>query len=276
MTDPDRQHEAHDRNERDAHDEQDRRTRLYRVRGIVLRRFDLGETDRIVTLFTLEQGKRRVVAKGSRRPGSRLAGHLEPFGSTRLLIARTRGLDIVSQAETVQSFAGMRVNEAAIATAGYIAELVDALMPDEQVSEAVFELVHASFGLLSDGRDPRMVARVFELAFLRNLGYRPELGQCIICEREVQPVENAFSPDGGVVCDRCAAARPDASRLSVNALKLLRAIDRGDIERLFFLRVPPEIWAEVDFALSRYLARLTGRESSARRVIIELGLDTLQ
>ena len=78
--------------------QEERRARLYRVRGIVLRRLDLGEADRIITIFTSERGKLRIVAKGSRRPSSKMAGHLEPFCATRLLVARTRGLDIISQA----------------------------------------------------------------------------------------------------------------------------------------------------------------------------------
>src|SRR5690554_4752709 len=84
-----------------------RRARLYRVNAIVLRRRDLGETDRIVTLLTAERGKLRVVAKGSRRPSSRIAGYLEPFSASRLLIARTRGLDIISQAESIDPFSGI-------------------------------------------------------------------------------------------------------------------------------------------------------------------------
>jgi DNA repair protein RecO (recombination protein O) len=266
-----------DSNESESHrtsdHEEDRRTRLYRLRCIVLRRRDLGETDRIVTVFSAEHGKRRVVAKGSRRPGSRLAGHLEPFCATRLLVARTRGLDIVSQAETIESFAGLRRNETAIATAGYFAELVDALMPDDQAQEAVFDILYASYGLLSEARDPRIVSRIFEMAFLHQAGYRPELSQCTICGEDIEPVVSGFSPEGGVVCHRCMQRHPGVIPISVNAIKLLRAADRGEMERLFRLRVPQHVWDEVETALSRYIARLIGRESSAQRVLGELRLE---
>lgn len=255
----------------DQHEE--RRARLYRVRGIVLRRFDLGEADRIITIFTAEQGKRRIVAKGSRRPSSKLAGHLEPFCATRLLIARTRGLDIVSQAETIEHFSDLRLNEAAIATAGYMAELIDALLPEDQAQEPVYELTFAALRLLNEGRDPRLVTHVFEMGLLRQLGYRPELARCVSCGTEIEPELNGFSLDGGVICPRCLRVRPDASEMSVNALKLLRSIDRGEIERLFSLRVPPPIWDEVGNLLARYITRVTGRESSARRVLESLGLE---
>ncbi len=250
----------------------ERRSRLYRARAIVLRRWDLGETDRILSIFSAEHGKRRVVAKGTRRPGNRLAGHLEPYTATRLLIARARTLDIVSQAESIDGFSRLRQSENAIATAAYLAELVDVLLPEDQGNEAVFELLFAALHLLDEGQDVRLVTLVFEMGLLRHTGYRPELYRCLGCDNEMTPVENGFSSEGGVVCPNCRRLRPDAMPLSVNALKLLRAIDRGDIERLSGLRVPSEVWADLSNLLARYISRITGRESSARRVIGELRL----
>jgi len=251
----------------------DRRARLFRANGIVLRRSDLGETDRLLTVLTLEHGRRRVVAKGARRPSSRIAGHLEPFTASRLLIARTRGLDIISQAETINAFSGMRVDETAIATAGYLCELVDRLVPEEQVNESVYELLYASLGLLDQRRDPRLVSHIFELGLVGQLGYRPDLQTCISCSTTVEPVVNGLSGEGGVVCGNCLRYRPDAVPISANALKLLRAIDRGDLERLFDLRVPEPVWNEIHHAMARYIARLTGRESGAQRVLTELQLE---
>lgn len=250
----------------------ERRTRLYRTRAIVLRRWDLGETDRILSIFTAEHGKRRVVAKGTRRPGNRLAGHLEPFTAVRLLIARARSLDIISQAESVESFPRLRQTEVTIAAAAYLSELVDVLLPEDLVNETVFELLFSSLRLLDEGRDVRFVTLVFEMAMLRQTGYRPELQHCVGCSADVLPQENGFSPEGGVVCPDCLRLRPDGLPLSVNALKLLRAIDRGDIERFASLRIPADVWLDLSLLLTRYIARITGRESSARRVIGELGL----
>ncbi len=74
------------------------RSRLYRTDSVVLRRQDLGEADRIVTIFTPGYGKLRAVAKGVRKPSSRKAGHLEPLARSNLLIAKGRELDIITQA----------------------------------------------------------------------------------------------------------------------------------------------------------------------------------
>ena len=78
--------------------------RVYRCEAVVLRQRRLGEADRILTLYTPQLGKLDAVAKGVRKQTSRKAGHLEPFTLTALLVAGGRNLDIITQAETVESF----------------------------------------------------------------------------------------------------------------------------------------------------------------------------
>jgi DNA repair protein RecO (recombination protein O) len=251
----------------------ERRARLVRSRAIVLRRRDLGETDRILTVLSDRRGLIRLVAKGVRRPGSRLAGHLEPFSVSNVLIAKTRGLDIVTQAETVDAFGTLRVTEASIATAGYFAELVDLLLPEEQPHEGVFDLMRASLNLLDEGSDRKMVSFVFEMGLLRSLGYRPRLDPCLICGMMLTPARNGFSVEGGVVCANCLQSRAECYPLSVNALKLLRMIDRGEIERVLHLRVSAEVVREISDVLNAYVSRISGREPAALRVIRELQLE---
>jgi DNA repair protein RecO (recombination protein O) len=83
---------------------------VYRTEGIVLKGYDFGEADRILTLYTPQLGKLRAVAKGMRRTKSRMGGHLDLFTRSNLLVARGRQLDIVTQAETIESFASMRTD----------------------------------------------------------------------------------------------------------------------------------------------------------------------
>jgi DNA repair protein RecO (recombination protein O) len=251
----------------------DRTSRLYRSRVIVLRRRDIGEADRILTLLTEHRGRMRVVAKGVRRPGSRLAGHLEPYCVSNVLIARTRGLDIISQAETIDPFTTLRANEASIATAGYMAELVDVLVPEEQPQEGVFSLMHAALDLLDRGKDRHAVTFVFQMGLLRELGYRPRLDPCIVCGATLRQESNGFSVDGGVVCRNCTVTRPGVFPLSVGALKLLRAVDRAEVDRVLNLRVHASVWNELDGALGAYITRIAGRELGSASVMRELRLE---
>ena len=69
--------------------------RRYTTEAIVLTRFDLGEADRVLTLITPTGGKLKAIAKGIRRPTSRLGGSLEPFAELTVSMARGRTFDVV-------------------------------------------------------------------------------------------------------------------------------------------------------------------------------------
>ncbi|MGH2469188.1 MAG: DNA repair protein RecO, partial [Chloroflexota bacterium] len=77
---------------------------LYATEAVVLERRDFGEADRLLTLYTPVRGKVRAIAKGSRRTTSRLAGHVELFTHTRVLLASGRNLDIVTQCELLRGY----------------------------------------------------------------------------------------------------------------------------------------------------------------------------
>ncbi|CAN5287727.1 DNA repair protein RecO [soil metagenome] len=250
----------------------DHRTRLYNARGIILRRRDLGEADRIVTVYTNEFGKRSLAARGSRKTTSRIAGQLEPFSLVQLFVARTRGLHIISQVQAVEVFQRMRANEVAITVSGMFAELVDWMTPEDQPNSGVFDLLQASLTLLDSDRDPGLITIAFEIGLLRHLGYRPELYRCGVCGNELQPGENGFSLETGVVCLNCRSNAPSVLPITLDALKLLRAIDRGQLSALLDLKINPTVLTEADSILTVYIQRITGKESRARQVFRDLRL----
>ena len=79
---------------------------LYRDEAVVLRTQKLGEADRIITLLTRSSGRVRAVAKGVRRTSSRFGSRLEPFTHVDLQLAEGRSLDVITQAVTLDPFAG--------------------------------------------------------------------------------------------------------------------------------------------------------------------------
>ena len=93
---------------------------VYKVNAVVLRRTDLGETDRILRLLTKEAGKVDAVAKGARRGMSRLSGATELFTFSRMLLAVGKSLDIVSQCEIRETFPALRDDLSHLARATYL------------------------------------------------------------------------------------------------------------------------------------------------------------
>ena len=115
--------------------------RLYRCDVIALARMDFGEADRIVTLYSRDHGKLRAIAKGARRPLSRLGPHLEYFTLAHLMLARGRELDVVTSAETEDAHISLRSDIDAFGHASHMVEILDRLTRDRQANVAVFDLL---------------------------------------------------------------------------------------------------------------------------------------
>lgn len=199
---------------------------VYKAEAIVLRQQPLGESDRVVTLFTREHGKLRAAAKGVRRPTSRLAGRIEPFTHARLMLARGRTLDVIAQAEIIRTFPGVRKDLLRAAYAAYVMELVDRGLPEDLRHEDVFRLAGDALEQLEGGRadDAEVTALWFGLRLAALLGYRPETSACVECGRHLPHGRSgtagwAFSLScGGALCPQCRARDAQAITASCGAL----------------------------------------------------------
>src|SRR5216684_9309983 len=120
------------------------RSRTYRAEAIVLKTIDFGETDRILTLLTRHFGKVSVVAKGIRKPTSRLAGHAEPLTHATYQLARGRNLDVLTGAESRALYPTLREDLPSIAAGWYVAELVDRFTADRVPSAPLFDLLETA------------------------------------------------------------------------------------------------------------------------------------
>lgn len=246
--------------------------RIYRTEAIVLRRSELGEADRILTLFTPQWGKLRAIAKGIRRPASKLRGHLELFTRARLLLARGRNLDVITGAETTDAFHGLRDEDPGalerIGIAYYLVELLDQFTEEAQENRALWDLISGSLGALSDGVEPKVVARHYELRLLGYLGYQPNLDSCAGCDEPLLPGENWYSVEaGGILCPECRHEDPTAEPISVNALKLLRLLAREDARTVAKLRYSGALATEIEALLRRSIRQIADREITSLAVL---------
>jgi DNA repair protein RecO (recombination protein O) len=103
--------------------------------------------------------------------------------------------------------------------------------------------------------------RYFELQLLNEVGYRPQLQQCVACHRPLQPVTNSFcSSIGGMLCPNCRLSQPSTYPLSVNALKVLRLLQGSDYIIVSKLKMNPELSRELEMVMRNYLQHLLERE----------------
>ena len=234
---------------------------VYKTTAIVLRHRKLGEADKILTLFTANRGKLDAVAKGVRRPTSKLAGHVEPLTYSTFLLAQGRELDIVTQAEILEPLTPLRENLERLGRGLYAAELVDRFTPDRQESYPLFRLLLETLRRLAARDDLDLVLRYFEVHLLHELGYRPQLDRCVSCEGALEPTTNFWSAaSGGVLCPACAADDPLARELSLGALKVLRLLQRSGFGDAARVRIAAGLALELERHLREYILYVLERD----------------
>lgn len=212
---------------------------------------DLGEADRLVTLFSGERGKLRAVARGARRSPSRLAGALQPLAHLRCQLAQARTLDIITQVELVDSFPPVRQDLTLVTYGHHFLELVDVVASEREASD-LFPLLLSHLHLLAGGIDSELVSRAFELRLLAAAGFGPSLHDCARCGRPVGEGEefgfNAAA--GGVLCPACAGG----TRLRPGVRGSLIYLAESDLRQLGRLRAGERDRAEMESMLRALLA----------------------
>jgi DNA repair protein RecO (recombination protein O) len=246
--------------------------RLYVTDAIVLSRFDYGEADRILTLLTPELGKIKAIAKGIRRPKSRIGGSLEPLAELRVQLARGRTFDVVTQVTMQHAWLGLRDRLEVTATAWYCAELLERSLEERHAAEPLYLLLRRAYELLDAGMAPERVARWFEMRLCDELGVRPEVDRCVECDRLLEAVDEVrWVPRlGGVLCGRHAGPSMATAGLSTDALKVLKAYQRMDVEGLAGLRLPRAVEAEVERVMGEFVRHVMERDTRSRRFLEEV------
>ena len=225
-------------------------SRTYRTQAIVLDKVKLKETDLILTLLSQEGRRVRAVAKGARKPGSRLAARCELFCSVDLLLARGRNLDVVSQAELLRAPLGAVPTYERMCAASAVAEIAKLCSSKDADDPLAFAITERALAWVGDGAvddvhlDLIVAAFIFKL--LSHEGYRPDLSSCVHCGDSALSFFSASS--GGLLCASCAATVPGAEAVDANQIGWLRS--------LMSLRFDELARTPVDMATAAFLLAL--------------------
>ena len=241
--------------------------KLYKTEAIVLKGTDLGEADRLLTLYTPHLGKLKAVARGARKPKSKLGGHVETLTHCFLMLAQGHSLDVVSQCQTLHSFQPIREDLGRLSLGLYASDLVNSFTEERLENQPVFQLLLDTLDWLSAAAGtPRQKAQDtiihhFELHLLEYLGYQPQLQSCVHCHCALEPVTNFFSPNvGGIVCPHCREHEAWVRPISVNALKCLRLFQASPREDVCRVRLNVELSQELKQHIQGYMRHLLEKD----------------
>ena len=248
-----------------------RAERTLKVEAVVLRHSDYGEADRLLTIFTREQGKLRAIAKGVRKMQSRKAGHLEPFTQVALMLAQGHDLWIVTQAEAIESLQPLRDDLTRIGYAGYVVELLDRFTYEEGQNWQLYQLLVETLKRLSQEEEAFVPVRYYEMRLLDLLGFRPMLFECALCGKTIQPEDQYFSAErGGVLCPDCGLKVNEVRPVSMDALRYMRHFQRSTYNEAKRADPGKDTRLEVEALLNYYLTYLLERNLNTPEFIRQI------
>lgn len=187
----------------------------------MLRRFNLGEADRIITLITPDKGKLKVVARGVRRMKSKLAGHLELFSHVELQVAVGKSLDVITGAKLLE--APIQLDYDQLGLAYLYAEMLDKLLDEDDQPQDSYVLTQMVLEDLVQRGASSLGELYFKLRLAAILGHQPGLISCVRCGASGPDYSYFFEPSlGGIVDEACRL--PGSMAMSQDAIKLWRAI----------------------------------------------------
>lgn len=237
--------------------------------GIVLRTTDYGETNKIVTLYTREWGKIGVMARGAKKPKSRLSAITQPFTYGFFLLQNGRGLGNMQQGEIITPLRAIKEDIFLTAYASYVVELTDKSTDEKKTNPFIFELLYQTLTYLNEGYDPEILKNIYEMKMLPVLGLYPILNQCAVCGDK----EGQFSfsiREGGIICHRCLTKDPYHLKISSATIKLLRIFYFFDLNRLGNISVKSETKAELKKVIDTYYNEYSGLFLKTKKFIEQL------
>lgn len=240
--------------------------------AIIINRSDYRENDSLLTVYTKDFGKLSLVARGAKKLSSKLSGHLEPLSLVDILIIKGKGFDYIGSALGRQAFLGIKDDLNKLYFAGSALRSFNILVRDNQPDERLFLLLQRFLEVIDNypdndfGRESGELLYVFfALKLLSELGYRPEMHECLSCRNKIKSGRNYFNlKNGGLVCENCfkeefsiyekQGIRPiEILTISDNCIKLMRFMTDNKLETASKLRLDKKFIKELSVLVNNFI-----------------------
>lgn len=224
----------------------------YRYAAIVLKKKEVGETDRLYTFYTREAGKVMAIARGVRKPEAKLAGQLETLMLGGVIVAKGRGQGTITGAIAEENFPRLRSDGVLLPMAMEAVGMLERVLREGEADEELFRLILSLFFALegcAEAREygkARLILEGFFFHLFTMLGYRIEASRCAGGgEPLVQGEPHAFNPEiGGITCVSHRGSR--GISISDNGVKLLRLFLSNTFESIGKINVGDEELSELE------------------------------
>lgn len=237
--------------------------------AIILNRSDYRESDSLITLYTKNFGKLTLVARGTKKINSKLAGHLEPISLVNILLIKGKGFDYIGSALCDNAYLNIKDNLNKIYYSGRVLSWFIRLVRDGESDESLFLLLNRWLEVTDAYQDGEFTKENGELFFIffalklmTELGYKPEIYECLSCRDKIVPGKNYFNfKNGGLICETCFNKErlvqdvlvAEILTISVNCIKLMRFIMNNNLDMAKKLKIDKKVIKELSTLTINFL-----------------------
>ncbi|GIO27575.1 DNA repair protein RecO [Ornithinibacillus bavariensis] len=246
---------------------------LEKIDGLIIKTREYGETHKIVTIFSKRLGKFSAIAKGAKKPKSRMAAVTQPFIYGQFFVYVSKDLSNIQQGEIINSFRAIREDIVKTAYAAYLMEMTDKLLDDKTPNGEIFDQLMQTFEWISEEADVEIPIMMYEIKLYRAGGFAPIVDRCTNCGSKNGPFSFSFV-EGGILCPNCTAVDSDAVPLPQPVVKLLYIFSTYGLERVGTISVKKENRDLIRKILDTYYDRYGGYFLKSRKFLNQL--DKLQ
>ena len=208
--------------------------------AITLKSYNLSESDKIIVMYSKDKGLLRCVAKGVKKPSSKIGSCFDSLIASQVLIAKGKKLDTISQAQGINSFSGLRKDFSRLSHAMYCADVINAFsIEDDLGSNEIYELFYNTLSALAGCKDKLntiLCVIKFQMNMMELLGYGLELDNCIKCLCPIGETVVFSKEAGGVICPNCAGEY--YNQISGKLINFLKKISGASFENKYFVDEP--------------------------------------
>ena len=182
--------------------------RNYTTDAINLKSYDLSDADKIILMYSRDKGLIRGVAKGVKKPKSKLGARMDSLIANTLMFAKGKSLDRICQAQSINTFNESRHDIDKLMCSSYISEVVSNFgVEEDPCSKEVYDLLYKALDKISRSKTKKdvLIAVIkFQLKMMLISGFSLELDSCLCCGERVLNKDMYFSQDmGGIICEEC-------------------------------------------------------------------------
>lgn len=245
---------------------------IQRAEAIVLGKRDFRETSLIANFYTRQFGKISGILKGIRQEPNKFASSMELFSYNDIIFYQktNSSLHLISQCDLKENFSPLRQDVIKIGLASCFCELLDAIMPQEEKHEEIFDLSLDCLKELEISTNPYKIATIFKIKILALSGFKPHLDSCVSCTQKISGQAKFSLSLGGLLCQKCANKDFSARSIFRGTVATIMHIEKTDLKNNLNLGMNPQIRKELESILNSFLHFHLEKELKSQKVLHKL------